>query len=164
MRRPEDGGDELLTNGPVDAWEPRDDASQASYQQAFLTHTTASWELVEQAQGDLLALLVDRVPAGVGAEVILGLAVLFRERPDGGAAGQALLAMVMDDLRPGYAWTLLVALADAFANAEAGRFDERPAAIRAGLTRALRRLLALDLPSADRAALERIRELDDESG
>lgn len=164
MQRPDDGDDVLLTSGPADAWEPRGDASSAAYQQAFLAHTSASWELVEQAQGDLLALLVDRVPAVVGAEVILGLAVLFRERSDGDAAGQTLLATAMDDLRPGYAWTLLVAIADAFANAEAGRFDERPVAIRAGLERALRRLLALDLPVADRAALERIRELGDATG
>lgn len=164
MRQAGDGDDELLTSGPADAWEPRDDASSTAYQQAFLTHTTASWELVEQAQGDLLALLVDRVPAGVGAEVILGLAALFRERSDGDAAGRALLATAMGGLRPGYAWTLLVAIADAFANAEAGRFDERPAAIGAGLARALRRLLALDLPAADRAALERIRELSDATG
>lgn len=155
---------DLLVSGPMGAWEAREDALVEAYRQAFLAHTSASWELVEQAQGDLLRLLVDRVPATVGAEVILGLAALFRDDPGGEVSSRSLLATVMEDLTPGYGWTLLVALADAFVNAEPGRFDERPAAIRAGLARALRRLLALDLPATDREALERIRELAVEPG
>ncbi len=155
---------DLLVSGPVDAWAPRDDASPEAYREAFLGHTTASWELVEQAQGDLLRLLAGRVPASVGVRVMLGLAVLFRDHPAGDAAGQALLATAMDDLRPGYAWTLLVALADGFATAEAGRFDLRPSVVHTELARALRRLRALDLPDADRAALERIREVSGAAG
>lgn len=158
-RRPGDGDADLLVSGPVDAWDPRDDASLEAYKQAFLAHTTASWDLVEQAQGDLLRLLERRVPATVGAEVILGLAVLFRDDPAGDETGRRLLATVVDDLRPGYGWTLLVALADGFVNADRRRFDERPASVRAELERALRRLLVLDLPEADRAALDRIRAI-----
>lgn len=149
----------LLVSGPDDVWVPRDDASPATYRAAFLTHTTADWELIEQAQGDLLALLVDRVPATIGAEVILGLAVLFRDHVEGAETSRALLATAMDGLRPGYAWTLLVAVADAFVTAEGRQFDDRPATIRAELARALRRLLALDLPLADQEGLMRIREL-----
>jgi len=149
----------LLVSGPGDTWEARTDATPEAYRLAFRAQTTASWELVEIAQGDLLRLLVGRVPAVTGAEVILGLATLFRDDPEGDAAGRALLTTIMGDLRPAIAWTLLVALSDGFFNAGAGRFDDRPATIRAELARALRRLLALDLPISDRAALERVRGL-----
>lgn len=141
--------------GPGDAWEARDDATAEAYRQAFQAHTTASWELVEAAQGDLLGLLVDRVPAVVGAEVVLALAVMARDRPDDDAGRETLVAL-MGELRPAIGWTLLVALADGFANAEAMAFDARPAGVRAELARAIRRLLALELPDEERAALARV--------
>lgn len=162
MTEIEDAG--LLVDGPGDGWEARDDARLERYQQALLGHTAATWDAIEQAQGDLLRLLVGRVPATVGAEVILGLAVLLRDDPAGEETGRRLLATVMDDLAAGYGWTLLVALADGFANAERRRFDERPGVVRAELGRALRRLAALELPEADRAALERVRGMAGEAG
>ena len=129
-----------------------------AYRAAFRAHTSAGWELVASGQHDLLRLLVGRVPADPGVGVILGLAVLFGEHPKGEDAGRALLATVLRDLAPARARTLLVTLADAWVSAETRSFDRRAPAIQNDLARAVRRLLTVAAPPAERDALGFIAE------
>lgn len=141
-------------DGPLDEWPARADASLVAYQQAFQRHTTVDWALIEGPQADVLQLLIDRVPAEIGCQVILGLTALHTLDADQSAQ---ILAIAINELRPGYAWALLVAIADAFADAETSSLDRRAESVAGELERVLRRLLALDLPEADHSALARIR-------
>ena len=153
------GGDSgwlFAEDGPLDEWPTREDAVLAAYQRAFQRHTTVDWALIEGAQTEALQLLIDRVPAEIGCQVILGLTALHTL--DAGESAQ-ILAIAMNELRPGYAWTLLVAIADAFADAETSSLDRRTASVTGELQRALRRLRSLKLPEADRLALQRIQTI-----
>jgi hypothetical protein len=130
------------------------DASREAYRAALGRYTPAGWEVVERGQRDLLRLLVGRVPAETGAGVLFGLAVLFRAHPKGDDASRAVLATIVQELAPGRARTLLVTLADAWISTEPLPFDARPDAIADELRRAVRRLLAGELPPAERDALQ----------
>ncbi|MCO5177464.1 MAG: hypothetical protein M9890_10930 [Thermomicrobiales bacterium] len=146
----------LAEGGPIDDWPMREDAALFAYQQTFQRHTTADWALIEGAQGESLQLLVERVPAEIGCQVILGMTALHTLDADQSAK---ILAIAMNELRPGYAWTILVAIADAFADAETSSLDLRAANVDRELQRTLRRLTSLDLPEADHSALQRIQTI-----
>jgi hypothetical protein len=138
---------------------PTGDASREAYQRAFRLHTPATWDLVELSQGDLLGMLVDRVPAEVGVGAILGVSVLFGNDPLGATRSRALLATVLDDLPPAHSRLMLLALADAWRSAERQPYDARADAIRAEVQRSLRRLAATGLSETERVTLGQIEAL-----
>jgi hypothetical protein len=111
-----------------------------AYRRLFPRHSPLPWHLVESTQGDLLALLAGRVPAGIGVPALFGLTVLFSDHFKAADASRATLAMIVHELPPAQARTLLATLADSWHNAEAGAYEHRTPQIRDSLRRALRRL------------------------
>ena len=134
------------------------DSSRAAYQSGFQTHTPLSWELVESSQGDLLRMLVNRVPADIGVPVILGLSVLFGSHPKADQASQSLLATMVQEMEPSRARTMLVSLATAWHSSESASFDSRAELIQTEMLRTLRRLSTADLTAAERDAATFLRE------
>lgn len=130
------------------------DASREAYQSAMRPLTPLSWDVIEESDGDLLRLLIGKVPADLGATVIFGLAVLFSEHPKADQASVSLLATILNEVEPGRARTLLVALSDGWRTASGSPIDRRPSIVCAGLATALRRLRAVPVPDAERNALD----------
>ncbi|CAN5586363.1 hypothetical protein BH24CHL1_BH24CHL1_13090 [soil metagenome] len=134
------------------------DSSLRAYQSRFQAHTPLSWELVESGQGNLLRMLVNRVPADIGVPVVLGLSVLYRAHSKADQASESLLATMTREVEPGRARTMLVCLATAWQAAEGTAFDGRTARIQSEMLRTLRRLSTADLSPTERDALRFLRE------
>ena len=134
------------------------DSSLRAYQARFQAHTPLSWELVESGQGNLLRMLVNRVPADIGAPVVLGLSVLYSAHSKADQASESLLATMTREVEPRRARTMLVCLATAWQAAEGTSFDGRAAMIQSEMLRTLRRLSTADLNPAERDALRFLQE------
>jgi hypothetical protein len=117
------------------------EAGEEAYRAVFPRYSPLPWPVVHAAQGDLLRLLVGRVPADLGVPVLLAIAALTREHSKPEAAARAVLATIVNDLRPVHARTVLAALADAWSNAERTAYDRRGALIAQELARSVRRLV-----------------------
>jgi len=118
------------------------EASVPAYRTALAKHTSLAWEALWDAQSDLLRLLVDRVPAELGAPALLAIITLSARHSKPDEAGRALLATLVNELAPGHAYTVFAALADAWANVAATPYAEREQRIRAALCRVFRQLAA----------------------
>jgi hypothetical protein len=141
------------------------DSSRAAYQSAFQAHTPLSWDLVQSSQGDLLRMLVNRVPADTGVPVVLGLAVLFGSHPKADQASASLLGTIVREMEPRRARTMLVSLATSWQSSESASFDGRAPLIQEEMLRSLRRLSTADLTPAERDAVRFLQEqLDDAIG
>lgn len=134
------------------------DASLTAYQTAFRSHTPLAWDLVQSSQSDLLRMLVNRVPAGIGVPVVLGLSVLFGSHPKAEQASAALLGTMVRELEPRRTRTMLVSLATAWQSSENASFDGRATLIQSEMERALRRLSTADLTAAERDAMRFLQE------
>ncbi|MBX5445859.1 hypothetical protein [Sphaerobacter sp.] len=115
-------------------------AGLEDYRKAFLRYSPLFWDIVESTQRELLALLVNRVPADLGVPAIFALSLLYSRHGKPDDAARATLAIIVNDLSPAHARTLLATLSDAWHNAQRCPYDERPAAILAEVRPALRRL------------------------
>ncbi|HEU5422967.1 MAG TPA: hypothetical protein VFU72_05460, partial [Nitrolancea sp.] len=115
-------------------------SSLEDYRRGFLRYSPLFWDIVQSSQHDLLRLLTGRVPAELGVPAIFGLTVLFGRHPKADAATRAALGMIVNELQPGQARTLLVSLADAWQNAERRPYDQRGPQVADEFERALRRL------------------------
>lgn len=116
------------------------DASEEAYRAVFLRYSPLPWPVVQAAQGDLLRLLIKRVPAELGVSALLAVTALTAAHPKPEAAAKAALATILNDLRPMHARTVLAALADAWSNAERAAYDRRGQLIAEELARSARRL------------------------
>lgn len=116
------------------------DASEEAYRAVFLRYSPLPWPVVQAAQGDLLRLLIKRVPAELGVPALLAVTALTAAHPKPEAAAKAALATILNDLRPMHARTVLAALADAWSNAERAAYDRRGQLIAEELARSARRL------------------------
>lgn len=130
------------------------DASREAYQLAMRPLTPLSWDVIEESDGDLLRLLIGRVPAELGGMVIFGLAVLFSGHPKAEQASVSMLATIVNEVEPGRARTLLIALSDGWRTASSSQIDQRSHIVRAELATALRRLRAVAMPDAERNSLD----------
>jgi hypothetical protein len=110
------------------------------YRKAFLRYSPLFWDIVQSTQRDLLRLLVGRVPAELGVPAIFGLTVVFGAHPKADDATRASLAMIVNELAPAQARTLLVSLADGWQNAEHCPYDQRGPLVAREFRRALERL------------------------
>lgn len=117
-----------------------------------------SWDVVETAQGDLLAMLIDRVEPATGVPVLLGLSTISRDH-DEDAQAKTILTAIMNGLDPKFAKTILASLAAGWRTAAGRPIDAGPELIRAEGQRAVRRLRALDLPEDDMTALDHLQTL-----
>lgn len=115
-------------------------SSLEDYRRGFLRFSPLFWDIVQSTQRDLLRLLTGRVPAELGVPAIFGLTVLFGRHPKADDATRAALGMIVNELSPGQARTLLVSLADAWQNAERRPYDQRGPQVAAEFARALHRL------------------------
>lgn len=113
---------------------------EEDYRRAFLRFSPLYWDIVQSTQQQLLQVLLYRVPAELGVPAIFGLSVLFGRhgRPDD--AARATLAMIVNELSAAHARALIVALADAWENAERRAYEERGRLVADEFRRALRRL------------------------
>ncbi|MCM8749500.1 hypothetical protein NET02_10105 [Thermomicrobiaceae bacterium CFH 74404] len=138
------------------------DASEEAYRVVFLRYSPLPWPLVHAAQGDLLRLLIKRVPAELGVPALLAVTALTATHPKPEAAARAALATLLNDLRPVHARTVLATLADAWSNAERAAYDQRGQLIAAELARSARRLATAgaDTEGALSTLMEQL-ELDD---
>ncbi len=136
----------------------RGPAGEEEYRRTFLRYSPLLWDIVQETQRDLLRLLVGRVPAEIGVPVIFSLTVALSHHPKADDAARATLATIVNDLTPAHARTVLVALADAWHNAEQRPYDERGPAIAAEVADTLRRLetTSADETGAISAILEQI--------
>jgi hypothetical protein len=130
------------------------DSSAEAYRAALQPLTPLSWEIIEESEGDLLRLLIGKVPGSLGATVLFGLTVLFRGHPKADQASVALLATVINEVEPGHARTLLIALSDGWLTASNRPIDSRPEVVSEEFSRALRRLRLPGIPDAERNALD----------
>lgn len=110
------------------------------YRRAFLRYSPLFWDIVQSTQCELLRLLVGRAPAEIGVPAIFGLTVLFGHHGKPDDAARATLAMIVNELEPAHARTLLISLADAWHNAERRAYDERGRVVADEFSRSLRRL------------------------
>jgi hypothetical protein len=129
------------------------DGSLRAYQSQFRAHTPLSWELVESGQSNLLRMLVNRVPADIGAPVVLGLSVLYSAHSKADQASESLLATMTREVEPRRARTML-----AWQAAEGTSFDGRAGMIQSEMLRTVRRLSTADLSPAERDALRFLQE------
>ncbi|WP_448576254.1 hypothetical protein [Thermomicrobium sp.] len=98
-----------------------------------------AWELVS----DLAPLLVERVPAQLGAQALLATVTLVAAQPKPREAGWALLATVTEELTPAHARTVLETLALGWqASSTALTSTQRRQAIERELRCVIRRLAA----------------------
>lgn len=159
-KQEQDEEDPLAETTRADTWTqifPGDSSSRA-YQSRFQAHTPLSWELVESGQGNLLRMLVNRVPADIGVPVVLGLSVLYSSHAKADQASESLLATMVREMDPRRARTMLVCLATAWQSAEGTSFDGRAGLIQTEMLRTLRRLSTADLTPPERDALRFLRE------
>lgn len=126
------------------------------YRRTFLRFSPLYWELVQSTQRELLALLIDRVPAELGVPAIFALTALYANHRKPDDAARATLAIITGEIPPAHARTLLVALADAWHNAERQPYDARTTVVTAEFTQALRRLESTSAESS--GAISAIRE------
>ena len=89
--------------------------------------------------------------------VILALNVLFTNRPKGDDAARATLAMIVNDLEPAHARTLLVGLADSWQNSLRRPYDRRRGTLIREFDQVLSRLAPT--PAGDTGVVPLIREL-----
>ncbi len=115
-------------------------SSEADYRRAFLRYSPLFWDIVRSDQRELLRLLVDRVPADVGVPSIFGLSVAFIGHAKSDEAARATLAMIVNELTPQHARTLLVCLADAWQNVSNAPYYQRGELVAAELMRTIQRL------------------------
>lgn len=117
------------------------EASEEAYRTTLLRYSPLPWPVVQAAQGDLLRLLIGRVPADLGVPTLLAITALTHGHPKPDAAAKAALATILNDLRPAHARTILAGLADAWNNAERAAYDRRGALVAQELARTARRLV-----------------------
>jgi hypothetical protein len=110
------------------------------YRRAFLRYSPLGWHLIVSSQGDLLRLLLGRVPAELGVPAIFGITALFGRHPKADDAALATLGTIVNELDPRHARTLLVSLADGWANAGHRPYEERGAIVSKEFSRAVVRL------------------------
>ena len=115
-------------------------ATLDDYRKAFLRYSPLFWDIVQSTQRELLRLLVDRVPAELGVPAIFGLTVVFGAHPKADDATRAALGMIVNELAPAQARSLLVSLADGWQNAEHSPYDQRGPLVAHEFVLALRRL------------------------
>ena len=115
-------------------------STEADYRRAFLRYSPVFWDIIQSAQHDLLRLLVDRVPSEIGVPAIFGLSVIFVTHPKAEEATRATLAMIVNELMPVHARTLLIALADAWENAANSPYYQRGEQVSLELSQTLQRL------------------------
>ncbi len=142
-------------------------SAEADYRRAFLRYSPLFWDVVRSDQRELLRLLVGRVPADIGVPAIFGLSVTFIGHPKSDEAARATLAMIVNELMPQHARTLLVCLADGWQNASKAPYFQRGEVVAAELMRTVQRLEATPangngVISSIRALLDRCDEPDEE--
>jgi hypothetical protein len=140
----------------------RDQRSATAYRSAFQLYAPVAWDIVERAQGDLLRLLIGKIPAELGVPAILGANVLFDDHPKAEQASYALLATTLQELDPRRGRTLLATLVDGWRSASRAPLERRPAIIKEDLQRTIRRLEVTELAATERQALGFLRDLLDE--
>jgi hypothetical protein len=152
--------DEQPASSRADTWAAvfTGDASRQAYRSTFQAHTPLSWDLVQSSQGDLLRMLVNRVPADTGVPVVLGLSVLFGSHPKADQASVSLLGTIVREMEPKRARTMLVSLSTAWLSSESASFDGRAPLIQEEMLRSLRRLSTADLTPAERDATRFLQE------
>jgi hypothetical protein len=140
-------------------------SAEADYRRAFLRYSPLFWDIVRSDQRELLHLLVGRVPADLGVPAIFGLSVAFVGHPKSDEAVRATLAMIVNELMPQHARTLLVCLADGWDNASNAPYYQRGEIVAREFMHAVRRLEATQADehgviSSIRVLLERCDEED----
>lgn len=135
------------------------DSSLEAYQEQFQQLAPVSWDVIETTQGDLLAMLVNRVEAATGAPIILALGRLSRAHPGGDSLPNDMLATIMEHFTPRRAKTLFASLVAGWRTSTGHAIDQAPEIIAGELARAIRRLHALDLPEHEQTALDHMRNL-----
>lgn len=144
------------------------DCSIAAYRRELTQLTGLGADLAWELVSDLAPVLVEHVPAKLGAQVLLATVTLVAAQPKPLEAGWALLATVTEELTPAHARTVLETLALAWqASSTALTSTQRRQAIERELRRVIRRLAAgggagLDALSAVVAVLD-TSERDDDS-
>ena len=116
-------------------------AALDDYRRAFLRYSPLFWDIVQSTQRDLLHLLTGRVPAELGVPAIFGLTVIFGHHPKADDATRAALAMIINELPPAQARTVLISLSDAWQNAERRPYDQRGPVVAVEFQRTLNRLV-----------------------
>lgn len=134
-------------------------SDEADYRRAFLRYSPLFWDIVRSDQRELLRLLVGRVPADIGVPAIFGLSVTFIGHPKADEAARATLAMIVNELMPQHARTLLVCLADAWDNASNAPYHQRGEIVSKEFMRAIQRLEAT--PANDHGVISSIHVLVD---
>lgn len=132
-------------------------ATEADYRRAFLRYSPLFWDIVRSDQRELLRLLVDRVPADIGVPAIFGLSVTFIGHPKADEATRATLAMIVNELSPQHARTLLVSLADAWDNATNAPYHQRAEIVTREFMRTIERLEVT--PANEAGVITSVREL-----
>lgn len=115
-------------------------SAETDYRRAFLRYSPLFWDIVRSDQREMLRLLLGRVPADIGVPAIFGLSVTFIGHPKSDEAARATLAMVVNELTPQHARTLLVCLADAWHNASNAPYYQRGEIVSRELMRTIERL------------------------
>jgi hypothetical protein len=139
--------------------EPVDPRSAAAYRLGFQRYAPVAWEVVEQAQGDLLRLVIGKQPADLGVPAILGVSVLFDGHPKAEQAGFAFLATCVNEVDPRRTRTLLATLADAWLSAARRPMERRGELMRRDVLRTVARLEVGNLPASEQQALAFLRDL-----
>lgn len=171
MRSPDDDAQSTESAGTVttrqgDAGEPAvaeehgrpdrltaDACSAEAYRLGFQRIAPVAWDVVEQAQGDLLRLVVGKQPAELGVPAILGVSVLFEGHPKSEQAGFSFLATCVGEIHPRRTRTLLATMADAWMSAARVPLERRAALLRRDMLRTLARLEVGDIPASERQGL-----------
>jgi hypothetical protein len=119
------------------------DSSIAAYRRELAQLTGLGADLAWELVSDLAPLLLERVPAKLGAQVLLATVTLAAAQPKPREAGWALLATVTEELTPAHARTVLETLALGWqASSTALTSTQRRQAIERELRRVIRRLAA----------------------
>ncbi len=132
-------------------------SEETDYRRAFLRYSPLFWDVVRSDQRELLRLLVGRVPADIGVPAIFGLSVTFIGHPKSDEAARATLAMLVNELSPQHARTLLVCLADAWHNVSNAPYHQRGEIVAQEFLRAIARLEAT--PANEQGVITSIRLL-----
>ncbi len=119
------------------------DRSIAAYRRELAQLTGLGADLAWELVSDLAPLLVERVPAQLGAQALLATVTLVAAQPKPREAGWALLATVTEELTPAHARTVLETLALGWqASSTALTSTQRRQAIERELRCVIRRLAA----------------------
>lgn len=141
-----------------------DPRSAVAYRLGFQRYAPVAWDVIERAQGDLLRLLVGKLPADLGVPAILGANVLFETHPKAEQASFSFLATGMNELDPRRARTLFATLADSWKAAARLPLERRAELMRRDVLRTVARLEVGDLPASERQGLAFLRDLLDVAG